>query len=302
MGTSEGVAFVQNGREITWQDVEHVQEVVRQCASLSRDELALTICEHWEWVAATGRARRQACRKMLERLEVKGMLRLPARRQEGKRIEREVEWTEKTAPGAILEGRLNDVKPVSLELVVGKETRDLWNECVDRHHMLGYQRPFGCTLRYFIASSRGTLGCVLLAGAARSIAVRDTWIGWSKGQRLNNLAWVVNNTRFLIFDWVRVKHLASHILGQLVRRLPQDWEVHWGYRPVLLETFVDPAHFDGTSYRAAGWTLLGKTTGKGLRRGLRAYTTTPKLLYVRPLVRNFREVLCSNKLLGRAST
>ena len=191
---------------------------------------------------------------------------------------------------------------MGLELVASREARELWNEYVDRHHMLGYQRPFGCTLRYFIVSPRGPLGCVLLAGAAKSIGVRDAWIGWKDQQRLNNLPWVVNNTRFLIFGWVRVKHLASHILGQLVRRLPQDWEAHWGYRPVLLETFVDPAHFDGICYRAAGWTLLGKTTGRGFRRGRRAYTTTPKLIYVRPLVRNFREGLCSSKLMGRAST
>ena len=202
----------------------------------------------------------------------------------------------------MVEGQLSDVQPVSLELAVAKETRDLWNEYVDRHHMLGYQRPFGCTLRYFIDSPRGILGCALMAGAAKSIRVRDTWIGWNNKQRINNLPWVVNNTRFLVFDWIRVKHLASHVLSQIARRLPRDWEAHWGYRPVLLETFVDPAHFAGTCYRAAGWTLLGRTTGRGLRRGQRGYTTTPKLLYARPLEKRFREMLCSDKLVGRAST
>ncbi len=301
MGQSESVAFVQSGREFTWQDVEHAQTVVRQCANLSRDQLALTLCQHWEWVTATGRAKRQACRKMLERLEAEGLLRLPARRQEGRRTESKPTWTAKTDPRRAIEGQLINVKPVGLELVVGREARGLWNEYVDRHHMLGYQRPFGCTLRYFITSPRGILGCVLMAGAAKSIGVRDAWIGWDKKQRLNNLPWVVNNTRFLLFGWVQVKHLASHILGQLVRRLPRDWEAQWGYRPLLLETFVDPAHFAGTCYRAAGWTVLGKTTGQGLRRGRRVYTTTPKLLFVRPLVQNFREELCSSKLVGRAS-
>jgi len=297
----KSVAFVQSGREVTWQDVEHAQTVVQQCADLSRAELARTICEHWNWVTATGRAKRQACQKMLERLEADGLLRLPRRRQEGMRRENKVEWTESTAPGPCVRGQLSDVTPVTLELAVDKEARDRWNEYVDRHHMLGYQRPFGCTLRYFISSPRGTLGCILLAGAAKAIRVRDIWIGWNKAARLNNLPWVVNNTRFLIFDWIRIKHLASHVLGQLAQRLPQDWETHWGYRPVLLETFVDPAHFDGTCYRAAGWTLLGKTTGQGLRRGLRAYTTTPKLIFVRPLERDFRHALLSSKLMGRAS-
>ncbi len=294
--------FVQAGRGVTPEDIEHVRTVVADFPGLSRRELAHSICEHWEWVTASGQYRLQACLKMLERLERHGMLVLPAKQRGGRPPERRPAWTERTAVGQALEGQLKEVKPVRLELAVGREACELWNEYVDRHHMLRYQRPFGCTLRYFIASSRGTLGCALLAGAAKSIGVRDGWIGWNGQQRLNNLPWVVNNTRFLIFSWVRVKHLASHVLGQLARRLSQDWEEHWGYRPVLLETFVNPAHFDGTCYRAAGWTLLGKTTGRGLRRGQRAYTTTPKLLYVRPLVRNFRELLCSSELVGRVST
>lgn len=293
--------FVQAGRELTSEDIEHVRTVIADFPALSRRELAHTVCEHLGWMTASGRYKLQACLKMLDKLERLGTLALPAKRKGGRPPESKRAWTQRTAPGAKIEGQLNDVKPVDLKLVVDRETRELWNEYVDRHHMLGYQRPFGCTLRYFVVSPRGTLGCVLLAGAAKSIAARDAWIGWNDQHRLNNLPWVVNNTRFLIFGWVRVKHLASHILGQLARRLQRDWEAHWGYRPMLIETFVDPAHFEGTCYRAAGWTLLGQTTGRGLRRGQRTYTTTPKLIYVRPLVRNFRDALCSSTLVGRAS-
>lgn len=117
---------------------------------------------------------------------------------------------------------------------------------------------------------------------------------------MRNLPWVINNTRFLIFDWVQVKHLASHALGRLARRVREDWYQKWGYRPVLMETFVDPARYQGTCYRAAGWTLLGMTAGTGRPRVGRQYSTTPKMIYARPLVRDFREQLCSEQLIGRS--
>lgn len=286
--------LVSCGREVTAEDVEHVKEVAKLCSGLSLDELALTICEHWGWVTASGGPKVQACRKLLAKLEERGDLRLPAKRHGGSPKHRRPSWTERTAPGPEITGPLAEVRPVTLEMVTDRKAKGLWNEYVDRYHYLGYQRPFGCRVRYFVRCDRGLLGCVLVAGAAKSLGVRDGWIGWSDQQRLRNLPWLINNTRFLIFPWVQVRHLASHVLGQLARRVRTDWEERWGYQPVLMETFVDPARYRGISYQAAGWTLLGSTTGEGLRRPGRSYQTTPKLLYVRPLVRDFREQLCSN--------
>jgi hypothetical protein len=143
------------------------------------------------------------------------------------------------------------------------------------------------------------LGCILLSGAAKVLRERDRWIGWSDRQRLANLPWVVNNSRFLIFPWVRVANLASHALGHLARRAAEDWEVRWGYRPLLLETFVDPAHFRGSCYRAAGWTLLGRTSGEGLVRPAKQYRTSPKLIFAKALQADFRALLGSNQLKGR---
>ena len=293
--------FVQSGREITAEDVEYLKEVVRLCSGLSRGELAYTICEHWGWVTASGGPKLQACLKLLAKLEAEGELRLPAKRPGGTQKHRRPEWTEQTAPRSEIAGPLAEVAPVTLEMVSGRQAKALWNEYVDRYHYLGYQRPFGCRVRYSVRCERGPLGCVLMAGAAKSLGVRDGWIGWSDQQRLRNLPWVINNTRFLLFPWVQVRHLASHVLGQLARRVRTDWEQRWGYQPVLMETFVDPARYRGISYQAAGWTLLGSTTGEGLRRPGCSYQTTPKLLYVRPLVRDFREQLCSDRLKGRVS-
>ena len=143
------------------------------------------------------------------------------------------------------------------------------------------------------------LGSALFSGAAKSIGVRDRWIGWSENQRLRNLAWVIDNWRLLIFPWVRVKNLSSHVLGQINRRIGRDWQQKWGYSPVLMETFVDPALYEGTSYKAASWIYLGMTTGEGLVRKGKSYTTTPKKVYVRPLRKDFRELLCLDRLVGR---
>jgi hypothetical protein len=197
-------------------------------------------------------------------------------------------------------GKLGDIGPVSLELVEGEPEVSAWNGLVARYHYLGCRKPIGCFLRYFIsAAGHGILGCVLFAGAARALASRDAWIGWSPRQRLRNLAWVINNSRLLILPTVRVAHLASHVLGQVERRVARDWESRWGYRPVLMESFVDPRRFRGTCYQAANWQYLGNTTGEGLARRGRLYQSSAKMLFVRPLVADFRAQLCSDQLLGR---
>jgi hypothetical protein len=289
------------GREITPQELETARETVRLCSGLGRVELAETICEHWDWVTASGSHKVTACLSVLEELERKGELQLPARQKRGGIARaRGAVHTERTAPpDEAFRGKLADVSSVQLEIVDGRDRTKLWNEYLDRHHYLGYSKPFGCTLRYFIVCDRGLLGCALVAGASKAIAARDEWIGWSKQRRQQNLPWVINNTRFLIFPWVEIRHLASHVLGQLARRVREDWLLRWGYEPLLMETFVDPAKFQATCYRAAGWIELGCTTGRGLRRKGEAYTSTPKLIYVKPLSEDFREQLCAGALQGR---
>lgn len=286
--------LVQSGRSFAPEELERICTTVAGLPGLSRHELAWTLCEHLDWRTASGQPKLDACQKLLAKLEWEGRVRLPAKRAYRRASSGPVPrvYSEQTRPGEAWQGRLEQVGEVWLEVVQGQARRRLWNDYVDRYHYLGYRRPFGCRLRYFVGSERGLLGCVLLAGAAKAVACRDRWIGWSDTQRLRHLPWVVNNSRFLIFPWLRVAHLASHVLGQLARRLRADWEDRWGYRPVLLETFVDPQRFRGTCYRAAGWQELGLTRGGGLRRPGRRYTSTAKRIFVRPLVREFRRQLC----------
>jgi len=275
---------------------------VRWLPRLARRELSATVCEHLDWHTASGTPKIQACQKLLERLEAAGLVELPALRRQkvptGKPAG--VALSERTATGRSLAGPLRDFKPVRLEVVTEASEVELWNEYVERFHPLGYKGAFGYRLRYFIHSGSRRLGCVLLAGASRAIAVRDRWIGWNERLRLCNLPWIINNSRFLIFPQVQIPHLASHVLGQLARRAAADWHSRWGFAPLLMETFVDPRRYRGTCYRAAGWELLGETSGRGLARPGKCYRSTPRLVWVKPLHADCRGLLCVKPLPGRS--
>lgn len=295
-------AWIQCGREFNAREIEQIREMVAWLPGLARRELAATVCEHLNWHSASGTPRAQACEKLLEKLEAADLIGLPARRLEkahgGPRVT--VVLSERTGAEAPLTGCLGDIEPVRLEAVIQPQETGLWNEYVERFHPLGYKGAFGYRLRYFIRSGSRYLGCVLLAGAARAIAVRDRWIGWNERIRLCNLPWVVNNSRYPIFPHVRISHLASHVLGQLARRVAADWQHQWGFAPLLMETFVDPDRFTGTCYRAGGWQLLGETSGRGLARPGKRYRSTPRLVLVKPLDSEFRRLLSTAPLEGRA--
>lgn len=288
-GEAKGV--VQCGRRFTEQEIEQICETVRTFPALPLTELAKTICEHLGWYTAGGGPKRDACQKLLGKLEARGWVRLP-RKRSSRQPKQRVRITERSAARPPIRASVEEVGGLRLEGVAGTESR-LFKEYLERYHPLGYRQPFGYWMRYFIGSDGGTLGCLLLGGAAKSLGVRDQWIGWTEVQRLQRLAWVVNLSRHLILPWVEVRNLSSRVLGLVGRQIAADWEKRWGYRPVLLETFVDPRKHLGSSYKAAGWEQLGMTSGEGLVRPGGRYLTTPKRIFVKPLSAEFRSLLCS---------
>jgi hypothetical protein len=175
-----------------------------------------------------------------------------------------------------------------IERVTGVKERRLWRELVGRYHYLGYAVPFGAHLRYLVWVSRperAVVGCLQVSSPAWRMAARDQWIGWDDGTRARNLQRIVNNSRFLLLPWVRVRNLASHILSRIAGQVAGDWLEQYGVDPLLIETLVDAAQFEGTCYRAAGWTALGETTGRGrMDREHRKEGLCPKRLFVMPLV------------------
>ena len=286
-------SWVHCGREFSAAEIADLCATVAWLPGLPRQELAATLCEHLAWFTLSGTPKIHACQEFLERLQTAGLLVLPPLRAARPVRPAALAPAVEAIDEAPIDGPLLALGPVRLEIVRETTRAAQWDALVARWHPLGFQGAFGYRLRYFILAGDRRLGCVLLAGAARAVAVRDRWIGWTAQARRENVARVVNNSRFLIFPHVRVAHLASHVLGQLARRARADWLDHWGFEPLLLETFVDPRHYAGTCYRAAGWQLLGETSGRGLARPGQSYQSTPRQVWVKPLCADGRDRLCA---------
>ena len=140
------------------------------------------------------------------------------------------------------------------------------------------------------------LAALLFTSAAWRMAPRDQFIGWSDEVRKRNLPLVINNSRFLIFPWTRIPHLASHVLAQAARQLPKDWQARYCVEPVLMETLVDPGHCRGTCYRAANWMETGMTQGRGRMDRSHRTAGVSKQIFLFPLHRQWRQRLCSAEL------
>lgn len=284
------------GRSFTGDEVDQIKEIVSTCNRISRTELANTVCELFNWKRPTGRLKTVECRQFLEHLATKGLLDLPDRKAgRPKGVKVTIKRIDKAQATGIITGKVNDFCPLRLRKVTTEAQRDLWYEHIDRYHYLGYQLPFGAQLRYFIESGNGenlVLGCLQFSSPAWKMAPRDRWIGWSDEQRQRNLQKVINNSRFLILPWVKVKNLASSVLALAVRTVPDDWQICYGYRPVVMETLVDKGRFAGTCYKAANWIYVGTTTGRGrMDRNHARHGQNPKDIYVYPLTSRLQQEL-----------
>jgi Domain of unknown function (DUF4338) len=293
------------GRIFSGEELELMHEIARDYAGLAVTEMARTVCELLPWKRANGRLKDQECRQLLEHLRDQGWLRLPPVRNSGPRGPRQIRLGEASVLQARVEGSAGEFEPLELRVVESREQSQLWAELIERHHYLRYRVPVGANLRYLVRSGqkeRSVLACLLWSSPAWKMAARDQWIGWNREQRARNLQRIVNNSRFLVLPWVSVKGLASKILAQSARQLPNDWERLYGYRPLLLETLVDAQRFRGTCYRAANWIRVGQTQGRGrMDREHRAHVLAPKDIYLYPLCRNVQQRLCHDTLLTRAS-
>jgi len=283
------------GQSVNNQQLDEIIEIVETFPRLSRSELANTICELFSWKRPTGKLKSVECRQFLERLDEKGIIRLPANRQPcATRATPRVQRSAKADIQPPIYAKLKELSPVLLTRVDSRQQRQLWYDYIDRYHYLGYQLPFGAQLRYFIkaGATDDILGCFQFSSPAWKMAPRDRWIGWSDEQRRVNLQKIINNSRFLIFPWVEVKNLASSALALAVKTVPDDWHRCYGYRPALMETLVERKRFKGSCYKAANWIHLGQTTGRGrMDRAHRRKGAAIKEIYVYPLSSRVRQEL-----------
>ncbi len=274
-------------------ELELMRHTALEFSALGVTEIARTVCELLEWKRPSGGLKNHECRQLLERLQAEGFLQLPDLRKLGGRGPRRADVYGSCCEPVPVECAASECEPMELVLVEGQAESRRWREQVERHHYLGCRVPFGAHLRYWVRQRQQELACLLWTSPAWKMQARDAWIGWSDEQRRRNLQSIVNNGRFLVLPWVRVKGLASKILALSARHIPRDWEIRYGYRPLLLETLVDAARFRGTCYRAANWIHVGQTAGRGrMDREHKAHGQAVKDIYVYPLVRDARQRLC----------
>jgi len=192
-----------------------------------------------------------------------------------------------------MEDSLRHIQPLEFAQVRRGGDEPLFNSLMEEHYYLGYEQPVGEHLKYLVWAQGRPIACVAWSSAPRHLGARDRFIGWSRQARRNNIRFIAYNTRFLILPWIKVPHLASHILGGMAARLSRDWEQMYGHPIYFVETFVDPERFRGTCYRAANWVVLGETTGRGKQSNSYVPNRSIKEVLGYPLTKRFRQLLGS---------
>lgn len=281
------------GKVFTERDVEDVRELIARYPGKSRFFISKELCRLWNWTQANGTPKDMVCRSLLLRLHAEGRITLPLPRM----VPTWLKGTRKP-PAKIkvddspCEVPLAGLTPLTIRMVRRTPLERLYKGLIEEHHYLGFTRPVGEHLEYVAFSHDRPVACIGFCSAPRHIGARDRYLGWNREERTANLHKVAINTRFLILPWVRVPHLASHLLGQTVRRISADWERVYSHQIVWLETFVDPERgFVGTCYKAANWRYLGLTTGRGKNDNTRKPNRSLKYVFGYPLVKGFRKTL-----------
>jgi hypothetical protein len=283
------------GREVTGRDLEFIRALIAAHPTASRRALSQRLCEAWQWAQPNGALCDMVCRGLMLRLHREGAITLPPVRtvQQNPLATR----ARPPAPPADLDrtpvrSRLEALRPLTFRQVRRTPEEPLFNGLIEAHHYLGYTQPVGAHLKYLVyARDRRLLACLAWASPPLHLGARDRFIGWSAEARRRNLRYLAINPRYLILPWVEVEHLASHVLGRMVRILNRDWQEVYGHPLHFLETFVDPTRYRGTCYRAANWQVLGRTTGRGKDAPTKKPTRSIKEVLGYPLTRDFRERL-----------
>jgi len=280
------------GRNIDSAEVVFIREWINANPKASRRELSRQLCEAWGWKQANGAPRDMVCRGLLLLLHRAGAIELPAVRQQTRNPFLERERPELVIPDTRpVRGSLGQFRPLAIAQVRRSPQEKLFNSLVEQYHYLGYEQPVGEHLKYLVSVQGQVIACAAWSSAPRHLGARDRFIGWNAAARKRNICLIAYNTRLLILPWVYVQHLASHLLGQMARVVPRDFQQLYSHPIWLLETFVDPQRFRGTCYRAANWVSLGHTTGRGKDDQTHQAHRPIKEVLVLPLHRRFREWL-----------
>ena len=286
------IVLKHRGRPVTSSDVAFIRKLIAANPRASRRALSAMLCEAWGWRQANGAPRDMVCRGLMLALHRSGHIELPEVRR---RPPNPLAQHESPRPVEVDERpvhvSLRELGPLRFSQVRRSSDEPLFNGLVETHHYLGYTQPVGEHLKFMVHAGARPVACFAWSSAPRHLGPRDRYIGWSAEARRRNVRLVAYNTRFLVLPWVRVPHLASHLLGTMARMLPVEWERVYGHRVCFAETFVDPTRFAGTCYRAANWVWLGRTTGRGKDDLAHRPNRPVKDVLGLPLCRRWRKLL-----------
>ena len=279
-------------RVITDADLVFIRQLIAHNPQCSRWRLSVKLCQGWNWVQPNGALRDMVCRGMMLMLHRQGLIELPPVRQVKRNF-----LVERKTPDRVsidqtpLRMSLAELGPLQVRQVRRTPEEALFNGLLAQHHYLGYTQPVGEHLKYLVFAQGRPIACLAWSSAPRHLGSRDRFIGWDKQTRLQNIRLLAYNTRFLILPWISVPHLASNILGRMTRTLSAEWQRVYAHPIHFVETFIDPQRFRGTCYRAANWTVLGETTGRGKDDLAHKANRPIKQVLGYPLVKDFRQRL-----------
>ena len=283
-------------RLISGHDLVLIRALIEQEGSRGRTYISKRLCEVWNWRQPNGRFREIACRDLLRKLHTKGLIELPAMLKAARRPGyRNRVGRSDLLDRILLTQTLSELREqIEVTLIRSREEFELFKNFIGNFHYLGYQQATGAQLKYLAHYQNQPIACLSFGPAAYKVAVRDQFIGWSPALRQERLAWVVNNNRFLILPWVKVSNLASFLLSRCVRRLRSDWQGIYNHDLALVETFVQTDRFKGSCYAAANWTYVGQSRGRGRNDRFKQQALPLKSLWLHPLRKNFRDILCAS--------
>lgn len=288
------VKLTYRGRSVTEADVAFIRGLLAEYPDASRRALSHKLCAAWNWVQPNGTPRDMVCRGLLLALQRAGHIALPAPRyihRQSVSLARRPGAFTPAVDSTPLRGGLGALGPLVFQQVRRTKHEPLFNRLIEQHHYLGYIQPVGEHLKYLVYSGERPVAGLAWSSAPRHLGCRDRFIGWSPQARRQNIRFLAYNLRYLILPWVQVPHLASHVLGRMARMLPGEWQRIYGHPVYFLETFVDPQRYRGTCYRAANWTVLGRTTGRGKNDPTGRPNRPIKEVLGYPLCPDFRERL-----------
>jgi len=288
------IIFRYRARELGIQDIRFIQALISKHFQKGRSHISRALCEVWQWVQPNGKLKEYAARDLLLRLEEQGLIELPPRLRPKNNLKEKSFDQIPLFLHEPIHGSAGEHDRPCIE-VVHSQGSYLWDYLVHHHHYLGLPKLVGEHLKYLVTINGQVVACLSWASAAWKVKARDQFIGWDDATKQRNLHLIANNTRFLIPDWVRVKHLASRVLALSLRRLSADWQKIYGHPIHLAETFVDISRFEGTCYRAANWVCVGQTKGSAKKGNAYLYHGQPKAIYLYPLHRHFRRYLLDDQ-------